>query len=115
MASLGEQLSDLMVLTSDNPRSEQASAIVGEMLAGVKDPGRIVIELDRRKAIALALAVAKSGDVVVIAGKGHEQGQESNGIVTPFDDRVAARELVRELHAMKAAADKAQPLGNDRG
>jgi UDP-N-acetylmuramoyl-L-alanyl-D-glutamate--2,6-diaminopimelate ligase len=90
---------DLAVLTSDNPRSEDAAAIAADVVAGVADPHRIV-QLDRRAAIRDALAVARPGDVVLIAGKGHEQGQTSAGVTVPFDDRAVARE---ELEALRCA------------
>jgi UDP-N-acetylmuramoyl-L-alanyl-D-glutamate--2,6-diaminopimelate ligase len=82
---------DVAVLTSDNPRSEDPLAILAEMSAGA--PGATV-EPDRRAAIALAVALARPGDAVVVAGKGHETGQEAGGVVTPFDDRVELREAV---------------------
>jgi UDP-N-acetylmuramoyl-L-alanyl-D-glutamate--2,6-diaminopimelate ligase len=90
---------DLAVLTSDNPRSEDAATIAAEVVAGAPD-GRLVVELDRRVAIRDALAVARPGDVVLIAGKGHEQGQISAGVTVPFDDRTVARE---ELEALRCA------------
>jgi UDP-N-acetylmuramoyl-L-alanyl-D-glutamate--2,6-diaminopimelate ligase len=90
---------DLAVLTSDNPRSEDAAAIAEDVIAGVPDR-RLVVQLDRRAAIRDALAVARAGDVVLIAGKGHEQGQLSAGVTVPFDDRAVARE---ELEALRCA------------
>jgi UDP-N-acetylmuramoyl-L-alanyl-D-glutamate--2,6-diaminopimelate ligase len=84
---------DLAVLTTDNPRSEDPAAIAAAAEIGLRDrAARYVVELDRRAAIATALDEARDGDVVVIAGKGHEQGQDAGGVVTPFDDRVVARE-----------------------
>jgi UDP-N-acetylmuramoyl-L-alanyl-D-glutamate--2,6-diaminopimelate ligase len=91
-------LSDLTVLTSDNPRSERPEEIVSEILAGINDEAEVEVELDRRAAIALALGRAGPGDVVVIAGKGHEQGQEFEGARrVPFDDRQVAAEQLRRL------------------
>ena len=81
-----------MIITSDNPRSEDPQAIVDEALVGAD--GAVDVELDRRRAIARAIELAEPGDVVLIAGKGHEQGQDTGGIVTPFDDRVVAREVL---------------------
>ena len=90
--------SDLTVVTSDNPRSEQPAAIVEEILAGIEDREGVEAEVDRRSAIALALSRAEPGDTVVVAGKGHEQGQEfENGRKIPFDDREVAREELRRL------------------
>ncbi len=98
MGRAGAGLSDLTVVTSDNPRSEEPEAIVAEILAGIDDRGGVEEEIDRRAAIALALSRAEPGDTVVIAGKGHEQGQEFEaGRKIPFDDRGVAREELRRL------------------
>jgi UDP-N-acetylmuramoyl-L-alanyl-D-glutamate--2,6-diaminopimelate ligase len=100
MGRAASQLSDLAIVTSDNPRSEQPEAIVAEVLAGVGDSETVAVEIDRRQAIARALGEAQPGDTVVIAGKGHEQGQEfENGRKVPFDDREVAREELRKLVA----------------
>jgi UDP-N-acetylmuramoyl-L-alanyl-D-glutamate--2,6-diaminopimelate ligase len=91
-------LSDLVVVTSDNPRSEDPEAIVAEVAAGAEGAKELEIVIDRRKAIALALGRAEPGDTVVIAGKGHEQGQEfEDGRKIPFDDREVAREELWKL------------------
>jgi UDP-N-acetylmuramoyl-L-alanyl-D-glutamate--2,6-diaminopimelate ligase len=97
--AIAAELSDLAIVTSDNPRSEDPEAIIAEIRAGIE--GREVrVEADRRAAIALALGEADPGDTVMIAGKGHEQGQEfENGRKIPFDDRVVAREELRALLA----------------
>jgi UDP-N-acetylmuramoyl-L-alanyl-D-glutamate--2,6-diaminopimelate ligase len=99
MGRAGAELSDLAVVTSDNPRSERPAAIVAEVLAGTEGGGaEVESEVDRRAAIALALGRARPGDAVVIAGKGHEQGQEfAEGRKVPFDDRLVAREELRKL------------------
>jgi UDP-N-acetylmuramoyl-L-alanyl-D-glutamate--2,6-diaminopimelate ligase len=98
MGRAGAELSDLAIVTSDNPRSENPDAIVAEILAGIDDRGGVEEEVDRRAAIALALSRAEPGDTVVIAGKGHEQGQEfEDGRKLPFDDRDVAREELRRL------------------
>jgi UDP-N-acetylmuramoyl-L-alanyl-D-glutamate--2,6-diaminopimelate ligase len=100
MGRAASQLSDLAIVTSDNPRSEKPEAIVAEVLAGVEDDEAVAVEIDRRQAIARALGEAQRGDTVVIAGKGHEQGQEfENGRKVPFDDREVAREELRKLAA----------------
>ncbi|MFI5053437.1 MAG: UDP-N-acetylmuramoyl-L-alanyl-D-glutamate--2,6-diaminopimelate ligase [Acidimicrobiia bacterium] len=89
---------DLAVLTSDNPRSEDPQAIVDAVLPGFgRRSAPVAVQLDRRAAIAQAFAEATAGDVVVIAGKGHETGQTSGTITVPFDDRVVAREELRAL------------------
>jgi UDP-N-acetylmuramoyl-L-alanyl-D-glutamate--2,6-diaminopimelate ligase len=87
--------SDVAVLTSDNPRDEDPLAIIEEVKAGVIDaaalPSAFRVEPDRHAAIALVLEEARAGDVVVIAGKGHEDYQEIGGVRLPFDDVVEAR------------------------
>jgi UDP-N-acetylmuramoyl-L-alanyl-D-glutamate--2,6-diaminopimelate ligase len=100
MGRAGAELSDLAVVTSDNPRSEDPAAIIDQILAGIpEDPhAEVVAEQDRRRAISVALGRAGEGDTVVIAGKGHEQGQEfEDGRKIPFDDRDVAREELRSL------------------
>ena len=86
---------DRLVVTSDNPRSEDPMEIIRQILAGIPDAGsRVAVEPDRAKAISLALSDATEGDVVVIAGKGHETTQEIAGVKHPFDDR----DMVRRFH-----------------
>jgi UDP-N-acetylmuramoyl-L-alanyl-D-glutamate--2,6-diaminopimelate ligase len=85
---------DLAIITSDNPRSEDPSAIIEAVVSGADGPARLVIEPDRRRAIAAAVGEAAPGDVVLILGKGHESGQEIGGELLPFDDRAVAREAV---------------------
>jgi UDP-N-acetylmuramoyl-L-alanyl-D-glutamate--2,6-diaminopimelate ligase len=98
MGRAGAELADLAVVTSDNPRSEDPGEIVAEVVAGMGGATELEVEVDRRAAIALALARAEPGDTVVIAGKGHEQGQEfEGGRKIPFDDREVAREELRRL------------------
>jgi UDP-N-acetylmuramoyl-L-alanyl-D-glutamate--2,6-diaminopimelate ligase len=101
MGRAGAELSDLTVITSDNPRSEDPEKIVAEVAGGAEGAeGAVELEVvvDRREAIALALGRAAPGDTVVIAGKGHEQGQEfEDGRKIPFDDREVAREELRKL------------------
>jgi UDP-N-acetylmuramoyl-L-alanyl-D-glutamate--2,6-diaminopimelate ligase len=100
MGEIASRLSDACVVTSDNPRSEEPKAIIDEIVAGIhsRPNGTVQVEPDRRSAIAAALAEATPGDTVVIAGKGHEQGQElAGGRKIPFDDRQVAREELRRL------------------
>jgi UDP-N-acetylmuramoyl-L-alanyl-D-glutamate--2,6-diaminopimelate ligase len=107
MGRAGAELSDLVIVTSDNPRSEQPATIVAEVAAGAEVAPELEVEVDRRAAIAAALARAGPGDTVVIAGKGHEQGQEfEGGRKIPFDDREVAREELRRLarQAQRAGA-----------
>jgi UDP-N-acetylmuramoyl-L-alanyl-D-glutamate--2,6-diaminopimelate ligase len=80
--------SDVAIFTSDNPRSEDPAQIVKEMVSGLTLPATTSIELDRKRAIEIAVAGAKPGDVVVLLGKGHEPGQEIAGVKHNFDDRL---------------------------
>ncbi len=98
MGEIASRLADVVVVTSDNPRSEAPQAIIEEILAGVAAP--VEVEPDRAAAIAKALEAAHEGDVVVIAGKGHEQGQEFADRTIPFDDREVAREALRRRKAV---------------
>ncbi|MGB0040048.1 MAG: UDP-N-acetylmuramoyl-L-alanyl-D-glutamate--2,6-diaminopimelate ligase, partial [Terriglobales bacterium] len=92
--------SDFVVLTSDNPRSEDPLAIINDAVVGLQKAGlqksgtRYVTEPDRRKAIALAIGQAAPGDIVLLAGKGHEKTQTANGKAVPFDDVEVARETL---------------------
>ena len=98
MGRIAADGADTAIVTSDNPRSEDPDRIIEDILAGMAG-GRAetVIEEDRRSAIEQAVGRARTGDVVVIAGKGHERGQEHNGVVRPFDDREVAREVLEAL------------------
>ncbi len=103
MGRVATSHADLTVITSDNPRSEDPIAIIGEIEPGAKaGGGRYVIEPDRRAAIRLALSEARAGDVIVIAGKGHETYQELADRTVPFDDRVVAEEELRSLGRVRA-------------
>ena len=93
MGRVAAELADLAWVTSDNPRSESPEAIAAEILAGASAAG-LRLELDRRAAIAAALAEARAGDIVVIAGKGHETTQTIGDRVLPFDDREVAAALL---------------------
>jgi UDP-N-acetylmuramoyl-L-alanyl-D-glutamate--2,6-diaminopimelate ligase len=96
MGEIAARLADDVIVTSDNPRSEDPEAIIEEILAGIDRP--VQHDPDRRQAIRQAIADAEAGDVVVIAGKGHEQGQEfEQGRKIPFDDVAVAREALRSL------------------
>jgi UDP-N-acetylmuramoyl-L-alanyl-D-glutamate--2,6-diaminopimelate ligase len=97
MGDVVARLADSAIVTSDNPRSEAPQTIIDEILAGMS--GDPEVEPDREAAIASALERAGEGDVVVIAGKGHEQGQEFADRIVPFDDREVVRETLRRLAA----------------
>jgi UDP-N-acetylmuramoyl-L-alanyl-D-glutamate--2,6-diaminopimelate ligase len=92
MGKVAVERADLTIVTSDNPRSENPVSIIEDVLQGTGVD--VEIDPDRRSAISRAIALAEPGDVVVIAGKGHEQGQEIDGVVQPFDDREVAREAL---------------------
>jgi len=95
MGQVVTELADIGLVTSDNPRSEEPAAIAAEVVDGLD----LEVELDRRRAIERAIDSAQPGDVVLIAGKGHEQGQEIAGRKLPFDDREVAREALRRSRA----------------
>lgn len=99
MGAAVARLADTAVLTSDNPRSEDPLAILATMLTGaaevpVHERGTVLVEEERAAAIAAAVARARPGDTVIVAGKGHEQGQDIAGVVRPFDDRQVLREAI---------------------
>jgi UDP-N-acetylmuramoyl-L-alanyl-D-glutamate--2,6-diaminopimelate ligase len=119
MGAAAARLADVAILTSDNPRSEDPLTILHQMLDGVltvpeRDRARIVVEPDRAAAIELAVAMAGQGDVVVVAGKGHERGQYVGGDVIPFDDRSVAAAAIARHHAAGACGGKrgSSPRGN---
>ena len=109
MGEIAARLADLVVVTDDNPRTEDPAAIRAAVLEGT---GRVPEEQraevrevgDRRAAIEQAVAAARPGDIVLVAGKGHETGQEVHGVVHPFDDREVVREVVREVLARAAGS-----------
>ena len=94
MAAIAERLADVVIVTDDNPRTEDGDAIVAQIVAGFAHPDTAMVERDRAQAIALALADAKADDVVLIAGKGHETYQEGPDGKRPFDDFAVAREAM---------------------
>ena len=94
MGAVARRLADAVIVTSDNPRSEDPEAIIAQILEGTGDGVEAIV--DRRAAIERAVELAQPGDVVVIAGKGHEQGQElAGGRKVPFDDVTVTREALR--------------------
>ncbi len=98
MGEIAARLADVALVTSDNPRSEDPEAIIAEILDGIGPdaPARVEHDADRRASIQRAVSMAGPGDVIVIAGKGHEQGQEfADGRKEPFDDVAVAREALR--------------------
>jgi UDP-N-acetylmuramoyl-L-alanyl-D-glutamate--2,6-diaminopimelate ligase len=111
MGHVASSRADLSVVTSDNPRSEDPMAIIDEIRAGVTGGNPVVAEPDRSHAIADALAAAGPGDVVLIAGKGHETGQDFGGRVEPFDDATEARAAWERIIGSR----RREPVGRDEG
>ncbi len=101
MARIACKLSDRVIFTSDNPRSEDPEAIIAEMKAGVEavDYKKTLVVVNRKEAIRLACSLAKTGDIILVAGKGHEKYQEVAGVKHPFDDMQELNESFKILHA----------------
>jgi UDP-N-acetylmuramoyl-L-alanyl-D-glutamate--2,6-diaminopimelate ligase len=95
MGRIASELADVAIVTDDNPRSEDPAAIRGEVLAGAVGAREIG---DRREAIRAAAALLGDGDILVVAGKGHEQGQKVGDVVHPFDDVVETRQALELDH-----------------
>ncbi len=95
MAAVAERLAHFSIVTSDNPRRESPQAIIEDVLAGFTDPKVFRVEEDRRSAIAAGIEMMEADDILLIAGKGHENYQEVGQSVIPFDDREVAYELLR--------------------
>src|SRR5690606_7473839 len=103
MAAIAEAAGEAVIVTDDNPRGEDGDAIVADILAGFSDPSKVVVERDRRRAIERAVGAAGPGDIVLVAGKGHETYQEVAGVKHPFDDReVAAAVLAARAKEARA-------------
>jgi UDP-N-acetylmuramoyl-L-alanyl-D-glutamate--2,6-diaminopimelate ligase len=100
MARIATDLSHSVVLTSDNPRSEDPNTIIHEMRTGltVVDRSKVLVNADRHEAIRMAVTLARPGDVVLVAGKGHETYQEVNGVKHPFDDAAVLKETLELMH-----------------
>ena len=96
MGSVATRLADVVVLTSDNPRSEDPDRIIDDVRAGMDGPAEVVVEPDRAAAVRLAVGLARPGDVVLLAGKGHETTQTTGGTALPFDDRVEGQRALAE-------------------
>jgi UDP-N-acetylmuramoyl-L-alanyl-D-glutamate--2,6-diaminopimelate ligase len=97
MGEVSGRMADLTIITSDNPRTEEPQAIIDDIKKGIaKTDGRYVEICDRKEAIAYAIAHGEPGDIIVLAGKGHEDYQEINGVKYPMDERVLIREILEE-------------------
>ena len=105
MGAVAEQVADRVIITSDNPRSEAPQAIIEHIRQGLRHPGRERVELDRAAAIAYALAQAAPHDVVLLAGKGHEDYQEAAGVRRPFSDKVHALAALQRRQAVRNFPD----------
>ena len=98
MGEISSEYADLTVITSDNPRTEDPQAIMEDILTGVKKKnGAYVMIQDRKEAIRYCILNAKDDDVIVLAGKGHEDYQEIDGVKYPMDERVLIREILEEM------------------
>ena len=102
MAAAAQALADHVVLTSDNPRTESPQIILDQMVAGLTDPAAAQVVIDRAEAIALAVSRAQVADVVLVAGKGHEDYQEVDGVRLPFSD---AQQLLAALQVRHPSAE----------
>ena len=97
MAAIAEAAAESVIVTDDNPRGEDGDAIVADIMAGFADAAKVVVERDRRKAIERAIGTAGPGDIVLVAGKGHETYQEVAGVKHPFDDSAVARAALARI------------------
>jgi UDP-N-acetylmuramoyl-L-alanyl-D-glutamate--2,6-diaminopimelate ligase len=102
MGAVAEREADVIVLTSDNPRLEDPAAILAEIVAGLSRPADAQIQPDRTMAIAQTIASARPGDVLLLAGKGHEDYQDMGGVKRPFSDLAAARGALRQRVGLAA-------------
>ena len=116
MGELAARLADVLVVTDDNPRTEDPAAIRAAVLEGARaGTAEVIEEGDRRAAIATALDLARPGDIVIVAGKGHETGQEVDGVVHPFDDRDVVRELLAAATPPGKSATAHRRAASDSG
>lgn len=97
MGDIASAISDITIVTSDNPRTEAPATIIAEIVGGLRGSAEVRVIEDRRAAIDVAIREARPNDVVMIAGKGHEEGQTIGGVTYDFDDRVVARSVLAEL------------------
>ena len=95
MGAMVEHFAKICIVTSDNPRSENPNDIIDDILKGMENKERAIVEPDRKKAIKKALDLAKNGEMVVILGKGDEAYQEINGVKHPFSDELVVKEILK--------------------
>lgn len=95
MGEVAEKLSDIVIVTSDNPRSEEPQSIINDILSGIKNPDKVHVVADRRVAIQKAAELASPGDVVLVAGKGHEEYQDVAGVRSEFSDKKVLEEFLK--------------------
>ncbi len=98
-------LADILVITSDNPRSEDPEAIIADVASGIGDDSKVYFEVDRRRAFERVLGLAEDGDLVLILGRGHEPYQDVGGELIPFDDRAVARSALARIRGSAVSAD----------
>jgi UDP-N-acetylmuramoyl-L-alanyl-D-glutamate--2,6-diaminopimelate ligase len=108
MGVIAAKLADRVVVTSDNPRSEKAEAIIAQILLGLPSCKSVEVQADRALAIAQTIAQAATQDVVLIAGKGHEETQDIAGVKTPFSDRTHAQAALRARAAVANTSSEAE-------
>ena len=101
MGKIAEELSDLVIVTSDNPRSEEPKQIISDILSGIKNTSSIIVEADRKVAIQIAVEKASENDVIVIAGKGHEDYQILKDKTIHFDDREEVRKILEGFSSLR--------------
>ena len=112
MGGIAQRYSDLAILTSDNPRTEDPNRILEEVIAGMRPGGgRYDIEPDRRMAIARGLELVGEGDILLVAGKGHETVQILGTTTHAFDDRAVVREILSEMESQNGS-DRASEVGD---
>ncbi|RMF99841.1 MAG: UDP-N-acetylmuramoyl-L-alanyl-D-glutamate--2,6-diaminopimelate ligase [Nitrospirae bacterium] len=111
MGRIAEELSDLQIVTSDNPRYENPDVIIGDILGGMRG-GNVIVVPDRREAIYRATELAKAGDLVMVAGKGHENYQEIEGVRYPFSDREVLIDALKERRLNRSFLEGDSPAGS---
>jgi UDP-N-acetylmuramoyl-L-alanyl-D-glutamate--2,6-diaminopimelate ligase len=94
MGETAERLSDIVILTSDNPRNEDPLSIIENILDGIKDKDKVITIVDRKQAIEKAISLAKEKDIILIAGKGHENYQIIGDKILHFDDAEVVKEII---------------------